>query len=127
MDSLINQETSTIEECGLILHNDHAEVKIIRSQFDTKMSKILSGAGGASCQLCTASFAQIHDISFVNTGYPINRTIHDARALIEEVDEDKFLSLPSIQRFNSTHKLISDKDIVSVSHLHAYLRNFSRF
>ena len=127
MDSLINQETSTIEENGLSLSNGHAEVKIIRSHFGTKMAKILSGAGGASCQLCTASFAQIHDISFVNTGYPINRTIHDVRALFEEVDEDEFLSLPSIQRFNLTHKLISDKDIVSASPLHAYLRTFSWF
>ena len=115
MDSLINQDTSTIEESGLSLRNGHAEVKIIRSHFDTKMAKILSGAGGASCQLCTASFAQIHDISFVNTGYPINRTIHDARALFEEVDEDEFLSLPSIQRFNLTHRPISDRDIVSAS------------
>ena len=94
----------------------------IRSHFDTKMAKILSGAGGASCQLCTASFAQIHDISFVNTGYPINRTIHDARALFEEVDENEFLS-PSTQRLNPTHKPIS----VSVSPLHAYLRTFSLF
>ena len=62
MDSLINQETSTIEESGLSSRNGHAEVKIIRSHFDTNMAKILSGAGGASCQLYTASFAQIHDI-----------------------------------------------------------------
>ena len=54
LDSLINQETSTIEESGLSLRNGHAEVKIIRSHFDTKMAKILSGAGEASCQLCTA-------------------------------------------------------------------------
>ena len=78
------------------------------------MAKILSGAGGASCQLCTASFAQIHDISF-------------ARALFEEVDEDEFLSLTSFQRFNLTHKPISDKDIFSASPLHAYLRTFSWF
>ena len=65
MDSLINQETSTIEESGLSLRNGHAEVNIIRSHFDTKMAKILGGAGGASCQLCTASFAQIHDIDII--------------------------------------------------------------
>ena len=81
------------------------------------MAKIFCGASGSSCQLCTASFAQIRYISFVNTGYPINRTIHDVRALFEEVDEDELLSLPSIQRFNLTHKPISDKDIVSVSTL----------
>ena len=125
MDSLINQETLAIEESGLSLHNGHAEVKIIRSHFDTKMAKILSGAGGASCQLCTASFAQRHDNSFVKTGNPMNRTIHDALALFEEVDEDEFLSLQSNQRFNLTHKPISDKDIGSASPLHAYLRTFS--
>ncbi|KAI6656148.1 hypothetical protein LOD99_1481 [Oopsacas minuta] len=65
MDSLINNETSTIEESGLCLHNGNAEAKIIRSHFDTKMAKILSGTGGANCQMCTATFKQIYDISIV--------------------------------------------------------------
>ena len=57
----------------------------------------------------------------------MNRTIHDALAIFEEVDEDEYLSLPSNQRFILTHKPISDKDIVSASPLHAYLRTFSWF
>ncbi|KAI6658404.1 hypothetical protein LOD99_15206 [Oopsacas minuta] len=127
MDSLINNETSTIEESGLCLHNGNAEVKIIRSHFDTKMAKILSGAGGANCQMCTATFQQIHDISIVQNGFPINRTIRDALDVFDEVDEEEFLSLPTNQRFNLTHKPISEKDIISASPLHAYLRTFSWF
>ena len=90
------------------------------------MAKILRGAGGASCQLCT-TFAQIHDIDFVKDGFAINRKIQDARRLFEEVDEDDFLSLPTNKRFNLTHKPISEKDIISASPLHAHLRTFSCF
>ena len=41
------------------------------------MAKILSGAGGACCQFCTASFKQIHDPDIVKDGFPINRSITD--------------------------------------------------
>ena len=126
-DSLINTESSLIEESGLLLQHGCAKVTIIRSHFDTKMAKILSGAGGASCQMCTATFTQIHDIDIVKDGFPINRKIQDARALFEEVDEDDFLSLPTNERFNLTHKPISEKDIISASPLHAYLRTFGWF
>ncbi|KAI6650229.1 hypothetical protein LOD99_6146 [Oopsacas minuta] len=90
MDSLINNETSTIEESGLCLQNGNAEVKIIISHFDTKMAKILSGAGGANSQMCTAAFKQIHNISIVQNGFTINKTIHDARDVFDEVDEEEF-------------------------------------
>ena len=50
------------------------------------MAPILSGAGGANCQLCIATLKQIHDLEFVLEGFPINRAIHDAR-IFEEVDE----------------------------------------
>ena len=126
-DLMINPETSLIEQSGISLQNGNAEVSITRSHFDTKMAKILSGAGGASCQMCTATFAQIHDIGFVQEGFSINRKIQDARILFEEVNEDDFLSLPSNERFNLTHKPISEKDIISASPLHAYLRTFSWF
>ncbi|KAI6657124.1 hypothetical protein LOD99_15920 [Oopsacas minuta] len=126
MDSLINNETS-IEESGLSLHNGNGEVKIIRAHFDTKMAKILSGAGGANCQMCTATFQLIHDISIVNNGFPMNRTIRDARDVFDEVDEEEILSLPTNQRSNLLHKPISEKDIISASPLHAYLGTFSWF
>ena len=125
-DLMINPETSLIEQSGISLHNRNAEVTIIRSHFDTKMAKILSGAGGASCQLCTATFAEIHDIGFVKYGFPINRKIQHARTLFEEVNED-FFSLPTNKRFNLTHKPISEIDIISASPLHAYLGTFSCF
>ncbi|KAI6647153.1 hypothetical protein LOD99_8806 [Oopsacas minuta] len=97
MDSFINNETSTIEESGLCLHNGNAEGKIIRSYFNTKMAKILIGASGANCQMGTATFQQIHDISIVQNGFLINRTIHDARDVFDEVDEEEFLSLQPIK------------------------------
>ena len=77
--------------------------------------------------MCTATFAEIHDIGFVKEGFPINRKIQDARTLFEGVYEDEFLSLPTNERFNLTHRPISEKDIISASPLHAYLRTFSWF
>ena len=65
-----NPETSLIEESLISLQNGKGEVTIISSHFDMKMAKILSGGGGARCQLCTATFAQIH-IGFVNDGFAI--------------------------------------------------------
>ena len=89
------------------------------------MDKILSGVGGASCQLSTATFTQIHDKNIVKDGFQINRSIQDAKSLFEEVDEDDFLSLPTNKRSNLTHKPISDKDIISASTLYAYSITFS--
>ncbi|KAI6659856.1 hypothetical protein LOD99_14196 [Oopsacas minuta] len=91
------------------------------------MAKILSGAGDANCQMYTATLQQIHDISTVQNGFPINRTIRDAHDVFDEVDEEEFLSLPTNQRYNLTHKPISEKDIISTSPLHTYLRTFSWF
>ena len=127
MNSLINEETALIEANGLKLSKGHANVRTVRSMFDTKMAQILSGAGGANCQLCTARFDQIHDIEFVLQGFPINRTIQDAKILFQEVEGEEFLSLRSDDRYNITHPPASDKDIVSASPLHAYLRCFACF
>ena len=91
------------------------------------MAQILSGAGGASCQPCTATFIQIHAIDLVKDGFPNNRSIQDAKSLFEEVDEDDFLFLPTNERFNLTHNPITDKDITLASPLHVYLRTFSWF
>ena len=88
MDSVINTETSIIEETGLDLTRGKAQVEIIRSQFDTKMAKLLRGSGGAHCQLCTATFAQAYDIDLARDGFPINRFIHDAKIFFEEVGEE---------------------------------------
>ena len=50
MDRIINSETSDIEATGLELTLGNAKVEIVRTQFDSKMAKLLSGAGGAQCQ-----------------------------------------------------------------------------
>ena len=99
MDTLINKESTQITENGLELTSGFCEVEIQRSQLDGKMAKILSGAGGACCQFCTATFKQIHDPEIVKYGFPINRSITDAKdilyVLFEEVNEEEFLSLSS--------------------------------
>ena len=62
MESMINSESATIEQEGLLLPQGIVKVIILRTMFDGKMSGILSGAGGAHCQLCTASFAELKDL-----------------------------------------------------------------
>ena len=89
------------------------------------MANVLSGAAGASCQFCTATFIQIHEVDLVSDGFPINRLISDAKALFQEVNEQKFLSLTSDKHFNLTHVPVSDIDIIPSSPLHAYQRCFS--
>ena len=49
MNEWINPQTSIIENSGLGISGSHVNVMIIRSLFDSKMSAILSGAGGDSC------------------------------------------------------------------------------
>ena len=57
MKTMINKETADIEANGLdLINGHHAKVAVLRSQLDAKMAQILSGAGGASCQFCTATF-----------------------------------------------------------------------
>ena len=53
MNSYINRETTEIEDKELELEHGLVKVKLIRKMFDGKMSGILTGAGGAKCQLCT--------------------------------------------------------------------------
>ncbi|KAI6653775.1 hypothetical protein LOD99_3279 [Oopsacas minuta] len=91
------------------------------------MAKIISGAGGACPQFCTATFKQIHDPDIVKDGFPINRSITDLKVLFDEVNEEEFLSLSSDNRFNVTHRPISDLEIIPSSPLHAYLRCFGWF
>ena len=81
MDTLINKESTQITENGLELTSGFCAVEIQRSQLDGKMAKILSGAGGACCQFCTATFKQIHDPDIVKDGFPINRSITDAKVI----------------------------------------------
>ncbi|KAI6647405.1 hypothetical protein LOD99_12401 [Oopsacas minuta] len=89
MSIMVNKETEYIENDGLNLINGiTASVQILRSQIDGKMAQILSGAGGACCQFCTPTFEQMHDLTFVQDGFPINRFISDTKIIFEEVDEE---------------------------------------
>ncbi|KAI6653020.1 Dna-mediated transposase [Oopsacas minuta] len=108
MDTLINKESTEITEKGLELTSEFCEVEIQRSQLDGKIAKIISGAGGACCQFCTATFKQIHDPDIIKDGFPINRSIIDLKVLFDEINEEEFLSLSSDNRFNVTHRPISD-------------------
>ena len=65
MNTLINKETANLENNGIDFDQGHIEVKIVRSMIDGKMAKLLDGAGGSSCQLCTASKCQLKDLYFV--------------------------------------------------------------
>ena len=120
MEKIINPEVNTIEQLGLQFPKGHVHVKIIRSMLDGKMCGILSGAGGAHCQLCTAGIKDLKDIEMVRAGFPINRHISDAKELFGYVDKDDYLSLPSSQRLGITHEPISEINIMAASPLHSY-------
>ena len=60
------------------------------------MSGILTGSVGANCQLCIASFKEIHDIELIRCGYPINRNISAVKEIFTTVDKEEFLALPSL-------------------------------
>ena len=61
---------------------------------------VLSGAGGAHCHLCTATFKQLHDIELIKEAFPINRSISDAKELFNSVNKEEFLSLASNDRLD---------------------------
>ena len=127
LDTIINPEVSVIEQEGISLPNGQIIAQIKRTMFDGKMSAILSGAGGASCQLCTAQFEELKDLDLIRDGYPINRFISDAKLIFETVDREEFLSLQSKERFGLTHEPISNIEIISASPLHSYTCVFRWF
>ena len=86
-----------------------------------KDTEILSVAGGASCQLCTATHLQLKDLELIRSCFPINRQIQDAISIFNDVEISEFLKLDSNSRFGLTHPPTSDKDIISASPLHSYL------
>ena len=129
MNDIINPETDQMRIEGFSLAADqHVSVDIVRSMFDGKMAGILSGARGASCQLCTATHKELKDREFIVQGFPINRKISDAIQLFGDLEDiDAFFSLPSNQRFNLTHEPLSTINILPVSPLHSYTCIFRWF
>ena len=104
------------------------QIEIVRSMFDGKMAALLSGAGGASYQLCTTTRAQIKDRDFVLQGYPINRLVSEAIQLFGDIeDSESFFLLPSNERYNLTHKPVSTINILPASPLHSYTCIFRWF
>ena len=127
MKEFINPPTMQLEKDGMELSGGHCIVKVRRTMFDGKMSKILSGAGGASCQLCTVTHVQLKDLELIRSGFPINRQIQDAIALFNDFDQEEFLKLDSNSRFGLTHPPTSTIDIIPASPLHSYLCVFRWF
>ena len=120
MEDLINPDTEKLQN-GITLQNGVVKVEIVRSMFDGKMSAILSGAGGASCQMCTATHDDLKDRDLIEDGFPINRTITDAIQLFGELENvEEFFALPSNERYNITHQPISKVNIIAASPLHSY-------
>ena len=70
MEELINPETTKLEN-GIPIENACVKVEIIRSMFSGKMAAILSGAGGASCQMCTATHDNLKDRDLVVDGFTL--------------------------------------------------------
>ena len=121
MRTLINSETSIIEDSGINSSGGHLNVKIFRTLFDSKMAVTLSVAGGDSCQLCTANHKQLKDLDLITDGFQVNRYIHNAPEIFNDVNIEDFLKLDSTSRYGLTHPPISDEDIVAASPLHGYL------
>ena len=59
MENHINNDSNNLNNHGLELSQVHVNVVIKRCMFVAKMSKVLSGAGGANCQLCTFRYLPI--------------------------------------------------------------------
>ncbi|KAI6658386.1 hypothetical protein LOD99_11042 [Oopsacas minuta] len=129
MDDLINTDTDLMRSEGFTLGPDQqVRVDIVRSMLDGKMAGILSGAGGASCQLCTATHKELSDRELIIQGFPINRHFTDANQLFGEMeDSHSFFLLPSNQRCNITHEPTSIINILPASPLHSYTCIFRWF
>ena len=117
MKEFMNSLTTQLEKYCLDLTFGHCHMKITRSMFDGKMSKIPCGADGASCQF-------VKDLELIQSCFPINRQIHDAITIISDVDFEEFMKLDSNSRFGLTHPPSFDKVIVFASPLHSYLYVF---
>ena len=77
MKKIINPETQYLKENGLELNQGVFNEMVKRTMFDGKISGILSGAGSASCQLCTANREQLKNCEIIEYGFEINTHIKD--------------------------------------------------
>ena len=97
INDTINPETDQMRVEGFSLaEGQHVSVGVVRSMFEGKMGVILSGAGGTSCQLCTATHKEFKDREFMVQGYPINKNISDAIQLFGEVEDVDALQIKGL-------------------------------
>ena len=129
MTDIINPDTDKLENEGFDIPGmGHVSVDFTRSMFDGEVAAILSGAGGASCQLCTATHKELKDPQLTLQGFPIKRHISDAIEMFGELEDiESFFSLPSNDRFNLTHEPVSTINITPASPLHSYTCIFRWF
>ena len=121
MEDMINRKTAKLGT-GVSLERGLVVVDVIRSMFDGKMAAILSGSGVASCQMCTATHKDLKDKVLVVDGFPINRTITDARQLFSDIEDiDSLFALPNTERFGLTDIPISIIHKFSLSTTFVYL------
>ncbi|KAI6646992.1 hypothetical protein LOD99_8991 [Oopsacas minuta] len=96
--------------------------------FDGKMAAILSGAGGASCQMCTATHKDLKDRNLVLEGFSINRNITDAIELLSHIDDiESFFALSTNEHFNLSNQPISEIKVYPTFPLHSYTVVFRWF
>ena len=87
MVDLINPETKSMSNHGFNLSDgENVCIDIVCLMSDGKMAAVMSGAGGASCQLCTATHSELKDRELIIQGYPLNRHISDAIQLFGELE-----------------------------------------
>ena len=94
----------------------------------------MTGLGGAFCTMCTASWADGHDIVLIeNQGFPIDRSMEDIHALftaLAEMDHDGDMMVVKSAgdyewRTGLTSKPLTNMDLVTcLPPLHAKLRVF---
>lgn len=112
MSNYINPEVAVIEQEGLRYPEGLVRIQIFRSMLDGKMSSILTGAGGAACQQCTANRQELKQLERVRNGFTINRHISDAKDRFSYVDKDEYLARSHVDRLGITHEPVSDINIL---------------
>ena len=110
-----------LDERNIVESDLSMEIRKPLSQLTLKeMPGIISGAGGAHSQLSTSNFKELKDLEMVRDWFPINRQISDSIGLLNFVDREEYLSLPSSDRLGITHEPVWNKNILPASPLQSY-------
>ena len=90
MNNMVNPEVASLEGEGLQVPHGSIKVKVLRTMFDGKMSCILSCAGGAHYQPCTANLTDLKDLELVKSEFPMNKNITSAKEIFESVAPEEY-------------------------------------